>query len=218
MGVKTIYDTVHVTVIDTIHRVIADSVTLEALKNSQLFYNDAYGNLLGIAGLLLAIIIFATAGLGYINQSHAKKVLAEAKKHSEEIAVKEADRVQREINDRFKLVSESVVTIHIVHAMQLERGSGGKQLRDAFWQYYLALSKCGDLPADKADWADDAIDGIRKHWRSIAPKKGAKHPAITALTEYMDASFKNGTPKQYDNAFKALAEIEGAIDQQRESD
>ena len=218
MTTKTIYDTVHVTVVDTIHRVIADSVTLEALKNSQVFYNDAYGHLLAIAGLLLGIIAFAVAGLGYVNQRHTKNVLDEAKKQAEMMALREADRVQREINERFKNVSESVVGIHMVHAIQLERGAAGIPLRDAFWQYYLALSNCRELPADKSDWAEDAIDGIKKHWRAIATMDGAEHPAIKSLTKFMEASFTSGAQKQYDKAFKVLAEIKNDMDQNSGSD
>ncbi|MCL2283919.1 MAG: DNA recombination protein RmuC [Fibromonadales bacterium] len=48
---------VSVAIIDTVHRVITDSVTLEALKNSQEFYSTAFDKIVAIFGVFVMIVL-----------------------------------------------------------------------------------------------------------------------------------------------------------------
>jgi len=67
---------VAVVVIDTVHRVILDSVTLDALKNSQEFYDSAFKDLQGsfmcfatLISILIALLVAITVAIVYINFS-----------------------------------------------------------------------------------------------------------------------------------------------------
>lgn len=210
MDAKMVYDTVHVTVIDTIHRVIADSVTLDALKNSQVFYNDAYGQLIAISGLLLAVIVLATAVLGYINQRHTKSVLEDAKKQSEALLAS----LQKEVTEKFKKDAIAFVNTQLLIATQLENNDPKNPIREAFLHYYLALMKYPDFSeVDDRYNLDEIIDGIAYHWKSIDINSDGSHLAIVLLTNIQEKSSNNGDKKTYQKVSKIITDIKHDIEQ-----
>jgi hypothetical protein len=72
--------TINQTVIDTVHRVILDSVTVEALKNSQIFYSNSFTNILWLVGIIVTISCAIVGLLGSYNWWKAKKYNEEMKK------------------------------------------------------------------------------------------------------------------------------------------
>lgn len=179
MPIKTIYDTTHVMVVDTIHRVIADSVTLEALKNSQVFYNDAYGHLLAIAGLLLTFILVVAIFQFVYDKYSADKVLAQANQKAESLIKEQALRIQDVLDARYKQVNVSIMHGYLFQGRAHEES---KHPTEAFWQYYLALSVARNLPEDSFELGAKAMEGIGKHWNCVY--YSGKHPAIEALRSY----------------------------------
>jgi hypothetical protein len=53
------------------HRIIADSVTIEALNKTEEFYNSAFSRILAVITIFLA---FGTVGFTYFNSKQAKNI------------------------------------------------------------------------------------------------------------------------------------------------
>jgi uncharacterized membrane protein YqjE len=68
-----------ITAIDTIHRVIADSVTVEALTKSQEFYSAAFDKILAVLGIFLMLVL-APSIWSFFKSRKYRKELKEAKK------------------------------------------------------------------------------------------------------------------------------------------
>jgi len=101
-----------VTVIDTIHRVIADSVTIEALKNSQEFYSSAYSNFVVVVSILVIVLIAFTVIAVAFNFKSAEKTSKEFEKFKEQYEnkmkglvniIENSKRQQKEENKKLPL-------------------------------------------------------------------------------------------------------------------
>ncbi|MCL2283233.1 MAG: hypothetical protein FWC26_07945 [Fibromonadales bacterium] len=69
------------TIVDTVHRFIADSVTLEVLKNSQEFYSSAFDKIL----IVLSIFVMLALAPGIWNLWKGEKYKKELKNTKERI-------------------------------------------------------------------------------------------------------------------------------------
>jgi hypothetical protein len=89
---------------DTVHRVIADSVTIKALENSQKFYSDSFYDILWLVGIIIAVSCAVFGSLGIWNWRKARKYNKEtkdglAKLHKELNCYKE---MKNELEKKFK--------------------------------------------------------------------------------------------------------------------
>jgi len=90
-----------VTVPDTLHRVIADSVTLEALKNSQEFYSLAFSSFVVVVSVLAIFLIAFTAIAVSFNSRAVDKKRREFEKFKEQYENK--TKVLSNIIENYKL-------------------------------------------------------------------------------------------------------------------
>jgi uncharacterized membrane-anchored protein YhcB (DUF1043 family) len=91
-------DTVNVIDTITIKRIIVDSVTLEALKNSQAFYNSAFCNVLTVISIFIAIFI---GYLVFYNRSSNKNLKDELKNEFESLK-SEVENLKNEVEKEFE--------------------------------------------------------------------------------------------------------------------
>lgn len=172
---KIVYDTV--TVIDTVHRVIADSVTIEALKNSQGFYATSFDRLVNVSlcvGSIAATIFVGYALVRYVFDHKTTNKIAKA----------QADLVRKELEEKFSEMMKPVVIMNLALASFDAIANDEKWSFRSFYHFLIALIYSSDLPYANKDLALQAIEGLEKSWDNPEVKAIEPHPALDHLVEY----------------------------------
>lgn len=181
MEKSVVYDTI------TVHRVISDSVTLDALANSQKFYSDSFSHILDVVGFVLTIITIIV-GVGAYNWWRAKKygekmedslkkanekILALENKINEELnktkennkkinELKESSEKQREkIQTGFNTVCKGIVeTFHVSIINACKENDWYKHFMSlaGFYSILSTISKFGDYERRTLRAIDEFMD------------------------------------------------------------
>lgn len=107
-----IYDTVHTSVFDTIHTVSFDTVhslvydsaavTVQALRDSQAFYQDAFNNLLMLVSVAIAIVSIILSLLSFVKTNYdSKKLKTQFDVRSSEVAKEASAKIAVETKNEF---------------------------------------------------------------------------------------------------------------------
>jgi len=94
-----------IAVIDTVHRVIADSVTLEALNKSQEFYSSAFSCFVAVVSILALFLIAFTVIAVAFNFKSAEKAKNEIKNEIKELEKKLEKFKEQSENERKGLMN-----------------------------------------------------------------------------------------------------------------
>lgn len=109
--VRTIvYDTVHTSVFDTVHSVSFDTVkvvldsqfTVQVLRDSQTFYQDAFNNLLTFVSVAVAFASAILTALSFVKSNYdSKKLRKDFDSRSSEVAKEESAKIALEAKNEF---------------------------------------------------------------------------------------------------------------------
>ena len=192
-----IYDTVHTSVFDTIHTVSFDTVhslvydsaavTVQALRDSQAFYQDAFNNLLMLVSLAVAFASAILTLLSFvISKYDSKKLKTQFDVRSSEVAKEASAKIAVETKNEFaKAIEEQKKHLEAVNenskklwseTIPLVINSAKRTNDDA-----VAISDLcgvirllpGDLDEDQATLVmEEILPELDKRIRSLEPVKG----------------------------------------------
>ncbi len=93
----SVFDTVHTVSFDTVHSLVYDSaaVTVQALRDSQAFYSDKFGDLLTVFGVFIAIAVAVWCIRYYLDKKDVKEI-------AENAAEKATQKVRAEFDEQFE--------------------------------------------------------------------------------------------------------------------
>ena len=100
----SVFDTVHTVSFDTVHSLVYDSasVTLQALRDSQTFYQDAFNNLLMLVSVAIAIASILLSFLSFvISKYDSKKLKTQFDVRSSEVAKEASAKIAVETKNEF---------------------------------------------------------------------------------------------------------------------
>jgi hypothetical protein len=102
----TVYDTIKVkqTFIDTVHRVVDDSITIGALKETQMLYNTSFSNMQSSFNIFVIAVGIIVTALTLISIIFNIKITSDSKKEIKEMKDKfeESDKKNAEAERKFK--------------------------------------------------------------------------------------------------------------------
>ena len=100
----SVFDTVHTVSFDTVHSLVYDSaaVTVQALRDSQAFYQDAFNNLLMLVSVAIAIASIVLSLLSFlISKYDSKKLKTQFDVRSSEVAKEASAKIAVETKNEF---------------------------------------------------------------------------------------------------------------------
>lgn len=192
-----IYDTVHTSVFDTVHTVSFDTVhslvydtaavTVQALRDSQAFYQDAFNNLLTLVSVAVAFASAILTLLSFAKSNYdSKKLKTEFNARSSEVAKEASAKIAVETKNEFaKAIEEQKKHLD-------EANKNSKKLWDETIPFVINSAKrtnddavaisdlCsiirllpGNLDEDQATLVmEEILPELDKRIRSIEPVKG----------------------------------------------
>lgn len=185
----SVFDTVHTVSFDTVHSLVYDSaaVTVQALRDSQAFYQDAFNNLLMLVSVAIAIASILLSFLSFvISKYDSKKLKTQFDVRSSEVAKEASARIAVETKNEFaKAIEEQKKHLD-------EANKNSKKLWDETIPLVINSAKrtnddavaisdlCnvikllpGNLDEDQATLVmDEILPELDKRIRSLEPVKG----------------------------------------------
>ena len=185
----SVFDTVHTVSFDTVHSLVYDSaaVTVQALRDSQAFYQDAFNNLLMLVSVAIAIASILLSFLSFvISKYDSKKLKTQFDARSSEVAKEASAKIAVETKNEFaKAIEEQKKHLD-------EANKNSKKLWDETIPLVINSAKrtnddavaisdlCsvikllpGNLDEDQATLVmDEILPELDKRIRSLEPVKG----------------------------------------------
>ena len=185
----SVFDTVHTVSFDTVHSLVYDSaaVTVQALRDSQAFYQDAFNNLLMLVSVVIAIASILLSFLSFvISKYDSKKLKTQFDVRSSEVAKEASAKIAVETKNEFaKAIEEQKKHLD-------EANKNSKKLWDETIPLVINSAKrtnddavaisdlCsvikllpGNLDEDQATLVmDEILPELDKRIRSLEPVKG----------------------------------------------
>lgn len=100
----SVFDTVHTVSFDTVHSLVYDSaaVTVQALRDSQAFYQDAFSNLLMLVSVAIAFVSIILTLLSFVKTNYeSKKLKTQFDVRSSEVAKEASAKIAVETKNEF---------------------------------------------------------------------------------------------------------------------
>lgn len=185
----SVFDTVHTVTFDTVHSLVYDTaaVTVQALRDSQAFYQDAFNNLLMLVSVAIAIASIVLSFLSFvISKYDSKKLKTQFDVRSSEVAKEASAKIAVETKNEFaKAIEEQKKHLD-------EANKNSKKLWDETIPFVINSAKrtnddavaisdlCsiirllpGNLDEDQATLVmEEILPELDKRIRSIEPVKG----------------------------------------------
>lgn len=185
----SVFDTVHTVSFDTVHSLVYDSaaVTVQALRDSQAFYQDAFSNLLMLVSVAIAFVSIILTLLSFVKTNYeSKKLKTQFDVRSSEVAKEASAKIAVETKNEFaKAIEEQKKHLD-------EANKNSKKLWDETIPLVINSAKrtnddavavsdlCsiirllpGDLDEDQSTLVmEEILPEVDKRIRSLEPVKG----------------------------------------------
>ena len=160
-----VYDTI------TIHRIISDSVTIEALKNSQEFYSNSFYYLLSILAITIAILGFLNTrteknlGQEVKNQLNLFKeeleIIRRQNKETEEILRKEREKNQDDFNAAHAKIAEIYYISARDELFAIKQGEKEEYENEHWFRHFICLASFYSALTKMSKFSSNELHFIR---------------------------------------------------------
>jgi hypothetical protein len=138
----SVFDTVHTVSFDTVHSLVYDSaaVTVQALRDSQTFYQDAFNNLLTVFGFAITIATFFVTVFSVLKtNSDSRKLKTEFDATSSKVAQDAAKEIASQTKQKFEdAVKEQQTKLDSI------KNETSKMLKTKVFSQYAFLVRVGN--------------------------------------------------------------------------